>query len=164
MPYHQSYGPGGCVADGLAFSCGYTNNPQPSLRFIEKEVRKTTGSDRISQEKYNLSYLACQGVLLINSSLTVQAGAPNSHQGLWTPFLNYMFKKVVSQKPHGLVYALMGRSAQDSFMPYLRKEDSSVIATHPASAAYKGIEWSSENMFQEINEQLKFMNLKPIEW
>lgn len=78
--------------------------------------------------------------------------------------MDYLFKQVISKKEHGLVYALMGRSAQDTFLPYMRKEDTSIVATHPASASYKGIDWCSENMFNEINEQLKLKGLSTISW
>lgn len=159
LPYHQ---PG--TADGLAFSCGYTKSPQPSLRFIAEEIKNTTGSERISFNNFDLSYLATQGVLLINSSLTVQQGKPNSYRDLWLEFMDYLFKEVINKKPHSLVYCLLGAYSQNTFSEYLRKEDIAITASHPASAAYKGQKWSSEDLFNEINEQLKLRKLTPIGW
>jgi len=117
-PYHSPL-----VADGLAFSCGRTNKPQPSLKAIISEIEKTTGSKKIEENNYSLEYLAKQGILLINSSLTVQAGNPNSHKLLWKPFIDYLFQRVISKKETPLAYILLGNESQSIFKPYARKQD-----------------------------------------
>lgn len=158
-PYHQ---PG--TADGLAFSCGYTKKPQPSLRFIGSEIKKTTGGTSVEENEYDLGYLAKQGVLLINSSLTVREFNPNSHKGLWNKFMDYLFFDVINHSPHPIVYLLLGKEAKETFSKYMRITDYCVTARHPASAAYSGGSWSCEDIFNKTNKFLQSHGLEKINW
>ena len=75
-PYH---GPG--QAHGLSFSVPDDVKLPPSLKNIYKEIATDMGLDLMSFTRGNLASWAEQGVLLLNSSLTVSAGQPGSHQG-----------------------------------------------------------------------------------
>jgi uracil-DNA glycosylase len=105
-PYH---GPG--QAQGLAFSVapGQTKLP-PSLRNMLKEVQADTGEP--SQCRDDLSLWARQGVLLLNSALTVEDGAPQSHAGRGWEALTDALLAFVAAQPEPLVFMLWGASAQ----------------------------------------------------
>lgn len=105
-PYH---GPG--QAQGLAFSVapGQKKLP-PSLRNILKEVAADTGA--ASNCRDDLSPWAEQGVLLLNSALTVEDGAPQSHAGRgWEPLTDALLAQVAAQALP-VVFMLWGASAQ----------------------------------------------------
>ena len=105
-PYH---GPG--QAQGLAFSVapGQRKLP-PSLRNILKEVAADTGSPSACRD--DLSPWARQGVLLLNSALTVEEGAPQGHAGRgWEALTDALLACVVAQ-PAPVVFMLWGASAQ----------------------------------------------------
>ena len=105
-PYH---GPG--QAQGLAFSIapGAARLP-PSLRNILKEVAADTGAPSICRD--DLSAWAAQGVLLLNSALTVEDGAPQSHAGRgWEALTDALLARVAAQ-PEPAVFMLWGASAQ----------------------------------------------------
>ncbi len=105
-PYH---GPG--QAQGLAFSVapGQKKTP-PSLRNILKEVAADTGAPSICRD--DLSAWAEQGVLLLNSALTVEDGAPQSHANRgWETLTDALLARVAAQ-PDPAVFMLWGASAQ----------------------------------------------------
>ena len=105
-PYH---GPG--QAQGLAFSvaAGQEKLP-PSLRNILKEVQADTGAP--SACRGDLSPWARQGVLLLNSALTVEDGLPQSHAGRgWEALTDALLGRVAAQ-PEAAVFMLWGASAQ----------------------------------------------------
>jgi len=105
-PYH---GPG--QAQGLAFSVapGQSKIP-PSLRNILKEVAADTGAPSICRD--DLSAWAEQGVLLLNSALTVEDGAPQSHANRgWETLTDALLARVAAQ-PEPAVFMLWGASAQ----------------------------------------------------
>jgi uracil-DNA glycosylase len=105
-PYH---GPG--QAQGLAFSAaaGQKRLP-PSLRNILKEVAADTGAPSICRD--DLSPWAAQGVLLLNSVLTVEAGVPQSHAGRGWERLTDALLECVAGQPAPAVFMLWGASAQ----------------------------------------------------
>ena len=105
-PYH-----GAGQAQGLAFSVAAATRPwPPSLRNIMKEVGDDTG--RASVTGGDLSSWAQQGVLLLNSALTVEAGAPQSHAGRgWEALTDALFLLALEQSTP-VVVMLWGASAQ----------------------------------------------------
>lgn len=155
-PYHH----GG--ADGLAFSCSKQETPQPSLRLIQSEIKRTV-KDCVLPQPMDLGYLAEQGVLLINASLSVLKGSPNSHLGVWDSFMDYVFLDVINKKDHPIIYVLLGKNAE-IFCKYARIGDVILTATHPASAAYKGTSWDCKDIFSRANNILDRDGLPMIKW
>ena len=163
-PYNALWKDGGNIADGLAFSCGLTKSPQPSLRNIYKGIKKTVGSSTMEEQSWDLEYLAKQGVLLINSTLTVRSNYANSHKGLWTEFLDEVFFEIVNKVKHPLVYIMLGKEAVNLFSKYTRLGDHVLTAVHPAAAAYSGGVWDCKDVFNECNRYLEQDGLTPINW
>ncbi len=155
-PYHK---PG--VADGLCMSCSYSPFAQPTLRHFLKEIEKTVKKEN-PLRGIDLSYLADQGVLLLNRTLTVEEGKPNSHLGKWDFFQAEIFK-IVKQQKNPIVYMLLGKDAL-WFTRFIRQQDLLLTAAHPASAVYAGGTWSSQNIFNRCNEFLIENGIEPINW
>lgn len=149
-------------SDGIAMSCSHQDKPQPSLRFVQDEIRRTV-KDYTNPQPPDLKYLANQGVLLINKALTVRDKQSNSHQGLWDKFHNYLFYDVIGQKNHPLVYVIMGNDAT-FFIRFARFNDHIIKVKHPASAAYNGSVWDSQGLFPKVNEFLEKNQLTKINW
>ena len=126
-PYH---GPG--QAHGLAFSVlpgSYKRFP-PSLRNLLKEVEADTG--RPSQCQNDLSAWARQGVLLINTALTVEDGQPNSHAGRGWEMLTDRLLAHVAAKAEPVVFLLWGGPAQKKRALVERPPHRVLTANHPS--------------------------------
>ena len=124
-PYH---GPG--QAQGLAFSVAPGNKVPPSLRNMLKEVKSDTG--HASQCRDDLTPWAAQGVLLLNTALTVEDGAPQSHAGRgWEVLTDALLARVAAQSDP-VVFLLWGASAQRK-RPSLERAGHCVLtANHPS--------------------------------
>ncbi|MBW8829252.1 MAG: uracil-DNA glycosylase [Burkholderiales bacterium] len=124
-PYH---GPG--QAQGLAFSVGAGQKLPPSLRNMLKEVEADTGAT--SQCQGDLSDWARQGVLLLNTSLTVEDGQPQSHAGRGWEALTDALLMHIALRPRPVVFLLWGGSAQRKRV-FLDKPPHRVLtANHPS--------------------------------
>jgi uracil-DNA glycosylase len=101
------------VAEGLAFSSGAGLYCPPSLKNIIKEVERDIyqGFDIHVSSEYSLRRWAVQGILLLNTALTVEESIPGSHIKLWKPFTEYIFK-VLNENNSGLIFMLWGNEAQ----------------------------------------------------
>lgn len=154
-PYHQ---PG--IADGMAFSCGNSKLEQPSLKLIFDEIQRTTSN--INRDP-DLIRWANQGVLLLNTALTVKQFTPDSHTDLWQPFIYYLLKELDSKRKN-LIYVFFGRKAQA--YNHLVSVNSNYVynITHPAAAAHRGGVWNSDDLFNKINRDLKVTNKTEIVW
>lgn len=154
-PYH-----GEGQAMGLAFSVPNNIPPPPSLRNIFKEVEADTG--RV-QDENDLTRWADQGVLLLNTVLTVRAHEANSHAGWGWETITDDIVCTLSSKRKGLVFMLWGKQAQD-------KEDlidptrHLIIKTpHPSPlSAWRG--WFGNGCFSRANAYLKEQGSPPILW
>lgn len=152
------------VADGMAMSCSNTNVCQPSLELFYKGIENDLGQEVIRQP--DLSYLAHQGVLLFNTSLTVEMDKPGSHSkiGLWDSFNDYLIREVINYYTNGLVWVSFGQNAQvmsKSIIPFLHW---GFEVEHPAFAARKDRDWNHKNIFSKINKILKECNNDQILW
>lgn len=154
-PYHVAG-----QADGLAFSC-HNKTPQPSLKNIFKEI-----SNELNIEMSNstdLTAWAKQGVLLLNTSLTVVEHMPASHSnGLWHTFTTEIVK-ILNEQNQPIVFMLWGNHAK-SFLPYLNNPNHLILTSaHPSPfSAYNG--FFGNNHFIKCNEFLKNNGLSAINW
>ena len=104
-PYHRKG-----QAHGLSFSVQRGIAIPPSLRNVYKALTNDVPGF-VAPKHGNLTGWAEQGVLLLNSALTVSEGTPGSHLDIWEPFTNYLVS-LISQKYKGLVFMLWGTKAK----------------------------------------------------
>lgn len=155
-PYH---GPG--QAHGLSFSVPDGIKIPPSLQNIYKEIETDIG--RPPRTSGNLEHWADQGVLLLNSTLTVRAGAAGSHQPLgWEQFTDAVIK-TVNQKREHVVFMLWGAFAQ-SKAKYIDNDRHCILqAPHPSPlSAYRG--FFGCRHFSQSNDYLTKHGQTPIDW
>ena len=104
---------------------------------------------------------ARQGILMINSALTVEAWKPGSHLMLWRKFISTMLSNI-SQIETGMVYVLFGSEAK-TFKPYIGKNNTILEENHPAYYARMHKEMPP-GLFREINTILKRIYNYQIKW
>ncbi len=155
-PYH-----GPRQAHGLSFSVAEGVRPPPSLQNIFKELQSDLGiAPPVSGD---LTRWESQGVLLLNASLTVEAGKPNSHQGKgWEQFTDAIIKRLAETK-EGLIFILWGKFAQQK-AEYIDSSKHLVLkAAHPSPySAANGFFGSKP--FSKTNEYLTRQGRPPVEW
>lgn len=153
-PYH-----GPKQAHGLSFSTLADKLP-PSLRNIFKELRDDLGIERTCG---NLSDWAKQGILLLNTVLTVEEKKPHSHKNKgWEPFTDQVITSL-NQKPDPIIYILWGQAAKDKIDLIDTSKHLIIQSTHPSPfSAYRGFFGSKP--FSETNKHLKKLNYSPIKW
>ena len=94
------------VADGISFSCSRKDKYEKSLQYIFKDLYgKYEGMDK------DLSRWSAQGVLMLNTALTVQVGKIGSHYDIWDPFTDYLLT-VLNAHKNDRVAILMGKKAE----------------------------------------------------
>ena len=155
-PYH-----GEGQANGLSFSVKDTLKIPPSLQNIYKEL--FTDLRITSPQSGNLEVWAHRGVLLINSSLTVEKGKPGSHQGKgWENFTDEVLS-IINRKNKNIVFILWGKKAQEKGR-FLNREHHLIIeSAHPSPfSAYNGFFGSKP--FSKTNDYLNNHNIEPIDW
>tara|TARA_B100001250_G_scaffold248488_1_gene213622 strand:+ start:2740 stop:3417 length:678 start_codon:yes stop_codon:yes gene_type:complete len=154
-PYFQ---PG--VANGLSFSVNKDQAIPSSLRNIYKEIKNDLGV--VSNFDGDLRPWSRQGVLLLNSALTVEEYKPGSHSDIgWNDFI---FDVIDSLNKKGrVVFMLWGNNAK-KYLDRIDKNTNLVLTTsHPSPlSAYRG--FFGCNHFSKCNKYLKQNNRKPIDW
>jgi uracil-DNA glycosylase len=162
-PYH---GPG--QAEGLAFSVAPEVRLPPSLRNIFKELQQSLQIPVPSQG--SLLRWAQQGVLLLNTSLTVEAGQPASHARWGWEVLTDQLVGAVAKSPRPVVFMLWGAHAQ-SKKPLIDAIGGSgyhviLQANHPSplSALRPPTPFLGSRHFAQANEFWARIGEKPIEW
>ncbi len=149
-------------AHGLCFSVEPDVRPLPkSLKNIYTEIESDLGIQ--SPEHGDLNRWAEQGVLLLNSVLTVQEGAADSHKGKgWERFTDVVIQKLNEQKQN-VVYILWGSKAIKKAESVDRNKNLVITSPHPSPlSAYRGFFGSKP--FSQTNEYLVSKGLEPIEW
>ncbi len=155
-PYH---GPG--QAHGLCFSVQPGVPTPPSLQNIYKELHRDLNLP-IPSHGY-LQHWAEQGVLLLNTSLTVEQARAGSHaQAGWGPFTDKVIE-VVSQRCENLVFLLWGSHAQSKQKLIDAQKHLVLKSAHPSPlSAYRG--FLGNGHFSRTNKFLEQHGLTPIDW
>lgn len=161
-PYHTAIN-GNPVADGLLMGCSITGKLQPSLeKFYEGLEKELYNGVNLHYTKTpDVSYLAKQGVLMINAALTTEINKAGSHIELWKPFIEYMFENVFQYA--GVPIIFLGKDAS-RYKKLCSPMTWYFVTTHPASAAYKQCDWDTEGVFGKVNKILKDNNNFTITW
>ena len=154
-PYHNDF-----QANGLCFSVSENVKIPPSLKNIFTELKEDLGIER---KKKELDDWAEQGVLLLNSTLTVKAHEANSHKDLgWEKFTDFVIREI-SDKKENVVFVLWGAFAQKKEEFIDSSKHIILKSSHPSPfSVYRG--FSGSKPFSKINDYLKSKNQKIILW
>lgn len=155
-PYH-----GVGQANGLCFSVSPGVSFPPSLRNIFQELEDDLGVSK--PQSGDLAAWAEQGILLLNTTLTVRQGAPASHQGKgWETFTDEVIR-CISQKKEKIVFVLWGQSARRKKSLIDVTKHTCIESVHPSPlSAYRGFFGSKP--FSKINQLLKQQGVTEIDW
>ena len=155
-PYH-----GFGQAHGLSFSVQKGIPLPPSLKNIYKELQEDIGGDLPTEG--DLSHWAKQGVLLLNTVLTVEEGNANSHKGMgWERLTNRLIESL-NELNHPVIFILWGKPAQDKEKLITNPNHVILKAPHPSPlSAYRGFFGSKP--FSRVNDILIQQGQTPICW
>lgn len=155
-PYH-----GKGQAHGLCFSVPDGVAVPPSLQNIYKEIHDDVGVSVFKTG--NLERWAAQGVLLLNATLTVRAGAPGSHQHKgWEDFTDAVIKKLSDDKEN-IIFLLWGKYAQEKGKVINGNKHSILKAAHPSPYSAANGFFGCRH-FSKTNDYLKSIGEKPVDW
>lgn len=150
--------------DGLALSNGYSSGKmQPSFKAFLDGIAKEYGISYNPKENLDLRYLAEQGVLLTNRSLTVKKNQIASHTGLWDEFNGYLLEKLQSDFP-GVPILFLGKEAVALKKYVFEMANPVLILDHPSYAARTEEDWNTKGYFQRINMILRTNFNTAIKW
>ena len=151
------------VADGLLMGCSVTGSVQPSLeqyyRALEREFYDGLNLDIIQNP--DVSFIAHQGVLMLNAALTTEINKAGSHLEIWEPFIKYLFEEIINHL--GVPIIFLGKDAS-KYKKYTGIFTHVFEISHPASAAYKNSEWDTEGIFLKVNRLLEENNGFSVQW
>ena len=162
-PYH-----GAGQANGLAFAVNKGVKTPPSLRNILCNVSSSFNSQ--SHTQTDLLHWAQQGVLLLNSSLSVREGKPGSHSYIWKEFTQWVLSQLVAQKTKAIpvMWGAHAHSVAEK-SGLVNKEKLGLVTSHPSPLSvmkeYRGHPpFFNSKTFIRVNELLKERGEKGIEW
>lgn len=154
-PYH-----GKNQANGLSFSVNDGITLPPSLQNIFKEIKSDLGITPLPSG--DLTRWAKQGVLMLNSVLTVLASKPASHAGIgWEEFTEAAIQALNEKRKH-IVYLLWGKYAQTKGAVIDRENNLVLTSAHPSP--YSATMFFGNHHFSKCNEYLQQHDMTPIDW
>ncbi|RXT02305.1 uracil-DNA glycosylase [Ammoniphilus sp. CFH 90114] len=155
-PYH-----GAGQADGLSFSVQKGVTPPPSLRNIFKEMHADLGF--MAPSHGCLTQWAEQGVLLLNTVLTVRSGQPHSHKGMgWETFTDKIIS-LLNDREDPVIFILWGKHAQEKEQLITAKHHFVIQSPHPSPfSAHRG--FFGSRPFSRTNRLLRKIGKSPIHW
>lgn len=154
-PYHEEG-----QANGLAFSVNNGVKLPPSLKNIFKELQDDIGGELRTNP--DLTDWAKQGVFLLNSSLTVIEGRPNSMADIWNTFTDSIIK-LLNSKEKPIIFVLWGKNARNKKKLIDTNKHFIIESAHPSPlSAYRGFFGSKP--FSKVNEYLISTGQVPIDW
>lgn len=154
-PYH-----GDGEANGLCFSVNHGIQTPPSLQNIFKELKSDLNIERTDTD---LSDWARQGVLLLNTVLTVEKDKAFSHRGKgWEIFTDKIIEKL-NEREDPIVFVLWGNAARSKKVLLTNEKHMVVESAHPSPLSYnRGFKDSKP--FSKVNSILKSVNKEEIKW
>lgn len=155
-PYHE---PG--QAHGLCFSVNKGVTIPPSLVNIYKEIENDLG---IKMPGHGcLADWAKQGVLLLNTVLTVRRGQANSHKGKGWEIFTDRIVEILNQRQKPMVFILWGANAKSKTELITNKEHMVITGAHPSPlSAWKG--FFGGRYFSKANRYLEITGQEPVDW
>lgn len=160
-PYHQRKSNGKPRAQGLSFSVSKDDEIPVSLKNIFQEIANEYPETFVYPSHGDISSWARQGVLLINSSLTVEPGKAGSHGVIWHGLLSKVFH-AIAEVNRNCIYLLWGNHAKD-MVEYIPEASIKLFTSHPSGfSVHKG--FFGCNHFKEVNRILEEKGEEPIRW
>lgn len=156
-PYH-----GEGQANGLCFSVHEGIAHPPSLVNIFKELQADTG--KMYPVNGDLGYLANQGVLLLNATLTVRSSQAGSHQKKGWEFFTDAVIEHLSEKKQGIVFLLWGGYAKKKGSKIDQEKHLVLSSGHPSPLSANRGYWFGNKHFSETNSYLRKMGKQEIQW
>lgn len=150
-------------ANGLAFSVDKGAKLPPSLKNIFKELKRDLNVQMPAHG--DLSKWAEQGVLMLNSVLTVEQGKPGSHAGMGWEEITGRVIKALTERKDPVIFLLWGKKAHETFMSNV-DEDTPLYfmrAAHPSPYSFKAGFFGCAH-FSTVNQWLVKMGKTPIDW
>lgn len=153
-------------ATGIAFAVPSYEWDRPSLKTIRDDLMLVYNRIDIDDPDvfdYTLQYWIDQGVLLLNTALTVQAFIPKSHKDLWKNFTKTLIE--IINKRDNIIFVMMGKEAQ-YFSDLIDQERNILIEVdHPAKDSHSSKKYfTGSRVFERINNYLIELHKNPIEW
>ncbi|MBE5736701.1 MAG: uracil-DNA glycosylase [Clostridiales bacterium] len=156
-PYHNPN-----QAHGLSFSVEKDIAIPPSLKNIYKEIADDIGCS--IPNNGNLTKWAKQGVLMLNSVLTVERNKPNSHKGKGWELVTTQIIKELNNRVDPVIFLLWGGNAK-SFTQYIDTNKHYVLtAVHPSPMSANQGGWFGCKHFSKTNAILNKLGKSPIDW
>ena len=147
-------------ANGLCFSVSDDIKNPPSLRNIIKEMSNDIGKTINSSD---FTYLAKQGILFLNSALTVREKCAGSHLPIWINFTDNIIKEI-SNNCNNILFILWGNFAKNKKKIIDLKKHNILEATHPSPLSANRGGFFGCKHFSKTNDYLKSINKEPISW
>nr|QBK90187.1 MAG: uracil-DNA glycosylase [Pithovirus LCPAC102] len=157
-PYHTTIN-NNPIANGLSFSSNYDISPQ--LKNIYKELSRSMPKTFNYPSHGDLSSWARQGILMLNTCLTVNENQPGSHINLWKGFIGHILRAIEQVNAH-CIFVLWGTDAQNISKDISTKAIQ-LTSSHPGPRSFKRGFYGC-NHFVTINENLIDMGHVPIDW
>lgn len=152
-------------ATGLAFGNELSTDLSPSLEIIRDELEENYQRLELDFDT-TLEPWASQGVLLLNSALTVEKGRPGSHQELWRPFIQTVLSKIVRGKSgEGIIFVMMGAVAQSFITSEMSSFHDVIMVSHPVRDKYTNSRYfRGSGVFTKINNSLHLLGKSEIKF
>jgi len=146
-PYHDG------SATGIAMANENSIKISPSLEKFKDRIETDFHDGLLLDFDYSLLDYCKQGVLFLNTALTVEQKTPGSHTEIWKPVTKLLVREISSYVSGG-VWILMGGKARE-FEPYINKFSSNILrCEHPAAASYDKRQWNDSGVLAETNNIL----------
>lgn len=155
-PYYQKN-----IADGLAFSSNSSKTPA-SLKNIFKQL-KWEYNDKINFSSNCLDKWAKQGVLLLNTILTVEENKPLSHKDKGWDYLINEVIKLINKYNKKIVFLIWGNNAKKLIKLIDKEKHFIFVNSHPSPFSFNK-NFYKQNIFKKANDILKSNNIKEVDW
>jgi len=156
-PYHNPN-----QAHGLSFSVEKDVQIPPSLQNIYKELQSDLNC--FIPNNGNLTKWAKQGVLMLNSVLTVEKNKPNSHKGKGWELVTSKIVSLLNEREKPVIFMLWGSNAKQIGKDINRSKHFVLTAVHPSPMSANQGGWFGCKHFSKANEILSTLNIDPIDW
>ena len=136
------------------------------MRNIFSEIKEDIGLNDINFPHGNLENWASQGVLLLNTTLTVRQTKPNSHSVVWKYFTDAIVK-YIAENNQDIIFLLWGNHAKmckKLLTPNQIKKNHFLEAHHPSPLSANRGGWFGNKHFSKTNQILKTLEKEPIKW